>query len=172
MSRVIRRVPLDWQHPTYRQRADELGLPCLVSAHLADQPQPMFDQTFTEAINDYAVREQAWLDQTDPQYDPRFSWEEWAGAERPTDPRSYRPAWDEPANGIQLYETISEGTPLPYCPVFADTAAGFRQLCEWAAQNCSTFGPMDSGYNASAEGWAEYLTRGGASAIVGEFIVA
>lgn len=156
MSRHIRLVPLDFRHPTYRERAEQLGVDLTVDEMHADCLQPMRDQTQAQE----AAEAEAWHAGTHPEYNGRWTWEQWAGGA--TDPRHLRPEWPEGAvMGIQLYETVSDGTPLPGCPIFANTKEGFAELCEWAAANCSTFGPMNSGFNASAEGWAAMLRPDG-----------
>lgn len=52
-------------------------------------------------------------------------------------------------DGYQLWETTSEGSPKS--PVFAS----FDELCEWCAENASTF----ASYKATKEEWAEMLDR-------------
>jgi hypothetical protein len=49
--------------------------------------------------------------------------------------------------GFQLWETTSEGSPVS--PVFET----LDQLCEWATENATTFGP----YKASEEQWKSML---------------
>lgn len=71
------------------------------------------------------------------------------------DPPNYgcdvMPQWDATERThMQLYETTSEGTPLG--PVFDN----LDDLCEWAADNATTFGP----HTASAAEWKEMLGRG------------
>jgi hypothetical protein len=53
-------------------------------------------------------------------------------------------------DGYQLWEDCSEGSPVS--PVFAS----LDELCEWAADHATTFGP----YKATAEEWREMLDDG------------
>lgn len=53
---------------------------------------------------------------------------------------------------IQLYESTSEGTPCS--PVFR--ADEFEKLCEWAAENATTF----ASFTATKEQWMKMLDEG------------
>lgn len=50
-------------------------------------------------------------------------------------------------DGYQLWETTSEGSPVS--PVFAS----FEELCEWCAENATTF----ADFKATKEEWAAML---------------
>ena len=65
------------------------------------------------------------------------AYEAWEGTEPPT------------GVGYQLWETTSEGS--PDSPVFASLDA----LCEWCAENATTFGS----YTATAEEWKGMLSE-------------
>ncbi len=117
MGMQVRRVPPAWEHPR-----DARG------AYL-----PLFDSDYESARRDWLDQEAAWKGGTHPaqaRYEDasQCSFREWHGD--PPDPRFYRtPAWTEAeVSGYQLYETISEGTPLS--PVFASRA----ELGAWLAQ--------------------------------------
>lgn len=106
MGREIRRVPPNWQHPR-----DERG-----------NYIPMFDQEFHAAAEEWLVECIAWRDGTHedlrafPSAKTEFPYYwQWAG--EPPDPEAYRPAYAEPATWWQVYETVSEGTPVT--PAFA-----------------------------------------------------
>jgi len=102
MGREIRRVPLDWEHPFDYERM---------------QLHPLFDDTYEAALADY---DQERAKAVDDGHDP----DEWVGG--PPDPAYHRPAWPDGATlGYQVYETISEGTPLS--PVFEHR----EQLVTW-----------------------------------------
>lgn len=104
MSREIRRVPLDWIHPS-----DEDG------KHL-----PMFDQDYESARDEWLIALQSWLDGThedltdDPTRKDRMDYWEWDGG--PPDRDYYRPKFEADPIGYQVYEDVSEGTPTS--PVF------------------------------------------------------
>lgn len=115
MSREIRRVPPDWEHPKdgYRfrplhERSYESALAQWLRARLAwntDQPVP-----------DWTPKEQ-WLTRGMilSRY-PNMTFESWYG--RTPDEKAYRSrVWSpDEATAYQLYETVSEGTPLsPVC---------------------------------------------------------
>ena len=68
----------------------------------------------------------------------RDAYENWVGGDPPE------------GEGYQLWETTTEGS--PQSPVFAT----FDELCEYAAEQCSTFGNE----RASAEGWRRMLGDG------------
>lgn len=91
MSREVRRVPLDWDHPRKSN----------------GQYQPMLDRTFEEAVADWEADA--------PNY---ATLAEHLRDEPPPDPEYYRPEWPVGASlGWQMYESVSEGTPVS--PVFA-----------------------------------------------------
>src|SRR5579872_1485626 len=99
MSREIRRVPLNWEHP---KDGDDLFI-------------PMHDTTYVEEAMDYLQQVQDWDSgihydlKEDPSLKDKypFYWD-WAG--EPPLPENYRPAWtqDNPPVGYQVYENVSE----------------------------------------------------------------
>ena len=114
MSREIREVPPDWQHPE-----DENGKYISV-----------FDRTFQDAETEWLQNAQLWEKQQHPhQLDsPNYTthvtdYSHWD--ERPTDPSRYRPAHLESPSCYQVYETVTGGTPVS--PVFQT----LRELAEY-----------------------------------------
>lgn len=118
MGREIRRVPPNWEHPR-----NEKG-----------RYRPMYDETFAEAALVWLRACEAWErgDHEDLLDDPTlkerypFYWQ-WNG-----DPPSgdyYRPEFAEEPTWWQLYETVSEGTPVS--PPFATA----DELIDWIAAN-------------------------------------
>lgn len=112
MGREIRRVPLNWMHPK-----NEHG-----------NYQPMYDQSFNEAFDEWFTGRQEWIadkdgvrteaqnDYNNGQY---MHYEELEGTS--PDPCYYRPEWPEDATmGYCVYETVTEGT--PQSPVFETLA--------------------------------------------------
>lgn len=102
MGREIRRVPPNWQHPQ-----NEKGY------------IPMVDQTFEEARLEWEAGAAKWRDET---HEAFARW----GAEHPSyfqwtpppgEEDGYRPAYEAEPTWWQLYETVSEGTPVT--PPFA-----------------------------------------------------
>ena len=94
MAREIRRVAPDWEHPK-----DSDGY-----------YKPLYDETFASASQEWQEGYAAW--QIEPQADCPF--EEWDGPA--PDPEYYRPEWTREPSCYQVYETVSEGTPVS--PVF------------------------------------------------------
>jgi hypothetical protein len=152
MGREIRKVPADWVHPTYTaETARELGVP----SSLAGKPVPLFDEVFADAANEWLDAATAWRGGTHADLvsgsashaDYPFYWQ-WDGG--PPDPASYRHrAWTEAeATHFQVYETVSEGTPVS--PVL-DSRDAVRAWC------------VSAGYSETAaarfatEGWAPSL---------------
>ena len=98
MGREVHRVPANWEHP----RDDGYY-------------RPLYDQTFDDAM-------QEWLDEferfkVDPGREGAATFAnfcEWHN--KPPDPDYYHPIFDSEPTHYQIYETVSEGTPIS--PVF------------------------------------------------------
>lgn len=115
MGREIRMVIPNWQHPKGMRRWGE------------EDYLPMRDRDFEAAMKDWLDGLAAWIagdfekcraEHPDLNYDPAEpyrAWCTWHG-DAP-DPAYYRPRWKEDATWVQVYETVSEGTPVT--PPFA-----------------------------------------------------
>lgn len=122
MGREIRRVPSWWEHP---RDSNGRYLPC-------------FDRSYDEALRDYRYCERLWEEGRHPSqlewpYETQgLSFKQWDD-ELP-DPKYYRKeSWTEAdAVQVQLYETITEGTPVS--PRF-DTVT---ELLAWMLTNWYT----------------------------------
>lgn len=103
MGREIRKIVPGWEHPK-----DENG-----------NFIPLYDQYYEDAAQEWIANFIAWdIDHTDPDYKkhPEYHFWEWDGS--PPDPESYRKEkWTVEPTWYQMYETISEGTPVS--PAFA-----------------------------------------------------
>jgi len=105
MSREIRKVPSGWEHPK-----DSEGIYI-----------PMFDETYDDAAQKWLQRLMAWESGNDPDRNRRNSgciryfWD-WDGG--PPDQDSFRPTFKSEPTHLQIYETVSEGTPIS--PIFPD----------------------------------------------------
>ena len=105
MGREIRIVPKGWEHPKKRDGSY----------------QPMRDTVYAERAREWLDECKQWDDGTHPSLVDRpelkaeipFFWE-WDGG--PPDHDYYRDAWTEEPTCYQMYETVSEGTPVT--PVF------------------------------------------------------
>lgn len=98
MGREIRMVPPNWEHP---KKAD-------------GRYQPMFNRTFKEASKEWLDGLKEWEASNRSATDDCEYWE-WHGD--PPDREYYLPEWDAEPTWYQVYETVSEGTPVT--PPFA-----------------------------------------------------
>ena len=100
MGRELRRVQPEWEHP------EEL------KTSMFHEPKmgfiPLHDKTVDEAWVEWLAEFKA-----SDEYYSEFC-ENWG---TPPDPKYYRPEWDEEPTWFQVYETVSEGTPVT--PPFA-----------------------------------------------------
>lgn len=132
MSREIRNVPPGWQHPTRPCPHSPWAGGCdRAKANGGQCYRPLYDRSFQEAAREWLDAAIAWDNGTHPDLvgeperkaDFPFFWQ-WDG-DTP-DEESYRPYWTpEEATAYQMYETVSEGTPVS--PVFAT----LDELREW-----------------------------------------
>ena len=141
MGREVRRVPPNWQHPTCEnERNGRVG------------PQPMYDQTYAEASKEWREGLAKWDAGERPSYftaaDHPADLDYWEYNGGPPDRAYYRPWADEEATWFQLWQTVSEGSPVS--PPFATADELIAYLAangdEWdqkrAAdpQSCELFG--------------------------------
>jgi hypothetical protein len=115
--------------------------------------RPLFDEPFDDAALQEWLREyERWKAGTHPDQDESnrdVAFSEWNGG--PPDPRYYRPEWrDEDATWYQVYETVTEGTPIS--PPFSTQ----EELIEWL---CTHQG--FSGFGLQRREAAERIVRGG-----------
>jgi hypothetical protein len=107
MGREIRRVPADWEHPKHERcpHWPACSTPCF---------RTLYDKDYHSAARMWIADFEAWRRGERPEVDGY--WWEWDG---PPDPEHCRDrAWtDEEATHFQVYETVSEGTPVT--PAFA-----------------------------------------------------
>ena len=117
MGREIRRVPPDWQHPRYT--TDDAPY-----SNRVGQYRPLFDDSYANARREWLdglAKYEAERDSDEHRkrveiygYDVDF----WEYEGNPPDRAYYRPEWPEgSATWWQVYETVSEGTPVT--PPFA-----------------------------------------------------
>jgi hypothetical protein len=135
MGREIRQVPLDWEHPK-----NERG-------HF----RPLYDRTHEEALKEWNEEREAFnakrpiLHNGEP-YEGTF--EERHG-EVP-DPLYYRPAFPT-TDGFQIYETVSEGTPVS--PVFKTR----DELRDWLIKQGTS---PEAAKNFAEDGWVPSMVVG------------
>lgn len=142
MSRRLRRVPSNWEHPK-KENGDY---------------QPMYDQYYGDALDEWLKNHQMWQDGTHPdlQDNPQRKTEFpffalWDGDAPEINYYHTKKYCEEDLTHIQLYEDVSEGTPVS--PVFK--ASELENLCEYAAEHCTTF----ASFKATKEQWMEMLTK-------------
>lgn len=150
MGREVRRVPLDWEHPVNPDpnpywRANEWDW-----TGQGRHFQPMRGRVVAEDWREWDEGKAQWDAGERPKYwsaGDTDDYEEWAG-ERP-DPAYYRPDWPaESMVGYQLYETVTEGTPLS--PVFEQP----EDLARFLVDRLGYFSDVDSAMRFVAAGWA------------------
>lgn len=140
MGRELRRVPKDWEHP----KKDDGNY------------HTMFDEYYGDAFERWLKEHNQWKDGTHPDLIEKPErkkecpfYAEWGG--NPPDVEYYQTKkyTDKELTHIQLYETTSEGSPCS--PVFK--ADQFEELCEYAAENCTTF----ASFKTTKEEWMKML---------------
>ena len=103
MGYEVRRVPPNWKHPQIESGGE-------------DSKQPMYDEDFSEVwsawLADFDRIRRGDLTEFEQKYSPRglVDWLQDDG--QPPDPSYYRPWSEEEATWFQLWETVSEGTPI------------------------------------------------------------
>ena len=99
MGREIRMVPPNWEHP---KKDGE------------DSYQPLYDEDFDIALDGWLADYKLWKDGNHPSQE---DYEYWEYEGPPPDPYYYHHGWTEEPVWFQMYETVSEGTPVT--PPFA-----------------------------------------------------
>ena len=108
MGREIRRVPPDWEHPRWTE--DDAPYNSLRS--VVGEYRTLFDESYSEAVRRWVAGFQAFLINHPSGVDANGC-SYWEG-ESPPDKNHYRDReWnEEEATHYQVYETVSEGTPV------------------------------------------------------------
>lgn len=124
MGREIRRVPANWQHP--KIRCDHRPI-----CQNGECYQPMRDENFDDAAKEWKEDFLSWERGERPDYcsEEYRNLEFWEYTNDPPDRKYYRPYKDEEATWYQVYETVSEGTPVT--PPFATQ----QELVEYLINN-------------------------------------
>lgn len=133
MSRAVRMVPPDWQHPMTWRRQWSWEHGCAVGTLV---PRPLLARSYADDLAEFAANPDDWEDLIAP------------------DPDDYMPVFPEgTATHYAMYEETSEGTPIS--PAFAT----IEELAFWLADNrASAFGGMTATYEQwlamCRQGWA------------------
>lgn len=147
MGREIRNVPPHWKHPESEDEYRRMRL------------QPMHDRTFAEAARQWKEEFAAWERGERPDYASEASkalefWEYHGGP--PTDRAYYRTYDMADATWVQLWETVSEGTPVS--PPFATVDELIAHLAEhgdeWDGKRGHGAWGMERAKAFCADGWA------------------
>lgn len=125
MGREIRRVPPNWEHPK-RGNGSYIELfnsdVETVFAEWMEEYRRWVEMEHDRVIQEYGEEKY-------PKDQPYRSFCAWFGSPSP-DPKSYHPKWaDGEATWYQVYETVSEGTPVT--PPFATQA----ELVDYLVEN-------------------------------------
>ena len=143
MGREIRMVPPNWEHPK-----DSKG-----------NYKPMFKQTFKEAAEEWKDGFLAWERGERPSYCSKEheNDEYWEYESSPPDREYYRPEYSEDPTWYQVYETVSEGTPVS--PPFATQEELIDYLCDkgdyWCQKRPDESPPSrEAATNFVKSGWA------------------
>jgi hypothetical protein len=150
MGREIRRVPPNWEHPKRQMWRPTKGY--------VDEYHPLYDEAFAPKMREWIAEWDKWERGERPDYcseeSAKLPYWEWAGG--PPDPQYHRPDWkDEEMTWWQVYETVSEGTPVT--PPFATPEA----LVDYLATH-GDFWDQSRGDGAwSRENAEAFVKRGG-----------
>jgi hypothetical protein len=152
MGREIRRIPANWEHPRQDCPHSPWNGGCDEAKLNGGQCyKPLYDEDFESAIDDWIADYQLWKKGEHPDQDEdnksETFWEWWGD---PPDPDYYRPKFEGPAEWYQVYETVSEGTPVT--PPFATKEELIDYLVEhgdfwdqrrgdggWSRENAESF---------------------------------
>jgi hypothetical protein len=113
MGREIRRVPADWDHPRQQCPHSPWAGGCSEAKQSGQCFRPLYDESFESAAAEWKEGYAKWESGDDPDRaeNPDDEFWEWHGA--PPNREYYRPDWpEESAIHYQVYETVSEGTPV------------------------------------------------------------
>lgn len=107
MGREVRRVPPNWEHPRYTEddapRADRVS-----------DYRPCLDADFSTAAQQWIANFDLWRKGEHPDQRKEYwaKYEFFWQIESPPNEDCYRPAFEEEPTWFQMYETVSEGTPV------------------------------------------------------------
>lgn len=147
ISREVRRVPANWQHPCCDNGR---YIPLLDGYHydteVWDEGNKQWEDGYFKYYGDPDDRVATeWKKKTEVH--TGLSYIEWAGPQ--PEQKNYIPDWpDEERTHLQMYETVSEGTPVS--PVMDSPEA----LAHWLADNRASFWGKITG---TYESWLELI---------------
>src|SRR5574343_1104935 len=124
MGREIRRVPPNWEHPKITKY--DYYKQCEVESY-----QPMYEDDFDSVFQEWIKNYNLWKEGKHPDqidHPDRLTMSYWEWESTPPDPNYYWPQWKEEPTWYQVYETVSEGTPVT--PPFATKEELINYLVE------------------------------------------
>lgn len=155
MGREIRRVPANWDHPARTRKDDPYG-------HGGYQPMydQHFDERFAEWLADFdRIRSGDLTDIERECY--ALGLADWLSDEGlPPNPSYYRTFSDDDATWFQMYETVSEGTPVS--PPFATR----EELVSYLAANGDFWDQERGTKPLSREAYEKFVNAGWAPSMV------
>lgn len=162
MGREIRRVPPNYQHPMRDCPHSPWAGGCdTAKRNNGKCYQPLYDRDYESEMSEWIENHNLWLSgdhpcQSDPNYPSASECKYYAQFEgNPPDVDYYPPKWAEnEATWFQLYETVSEGTPVS--PPFATQ----DELIDYL-QNHGDFWDQLRGEGPYSREAAERMVRGG-----------
>ena len=165
MGREIRRVPPNWEHPRVKCTHSPWAGGCDdAKKHGGMCYQPLYDESFADVARKWKDDYAAWERGERPEYcSEEFGrLEYWEYDGNPPSRDYYRPSWQpEDATWYQVYETVSEGTPVS--PPFATQ----NELIEYLVEHGDFWDERrgDKGWSRNA---AEHFVKSAPSLIVSE----
>lgn len=124
MGREIRRVPPNWEHPRWTEEDARYSKNVGEYRSCHDETYADAAEAWMNACLEWEAGRHPERERVDKECLPRYYWE-WEGS--PPDPELYRPAFDAEPTWIQLYETVSEGSPAS--PPFETESELIDWLC-------------------------------------------
>ena len=140
MGREIRRVPPNWEHPK-SHNGEYIG---------------MFDQTYEDAVKEWKEGYAAWEAGTHEHFasaNRDEPCEFWESEDDPPERGYYRPAFTEDPTWWQMYQTVSEGTPVT--PPFATAEELIDYLCTYGEFGYQKYGYGDIPSREAATGFVK-----------------
>ena len=155
MGRELRRVPPNWDHPKVMRHNGR------------EDYQPMRDTTFEDAAAEWKAEFMKWDSGERPAYcsDDSQNMEFWEYEGGPPDREYHRPWKDEEATWFQVWETVSEGTPvtppfatqdelIDYLVANGDFWDQRRRAEGSSVMNCDPWSREDAESFVKGSGWA------------------
>ena len=149
MGREIRMVPPNWENPRYTKE----DAPC--PEWIGDY-RPMIDQAYDEALDEWLEGARLWSEGNHPDQPQAgtSTYDEWVGNK--PQPEWHRPEYTEEPTWLQVYENVTEGTPVT--PSFPSSEELVKYLVEhgdfWAQKSGTSPPSREAAERFVSEGYA------------------